>query len=124
MNPILSLVQDANASSDPFPILYSDHMLAELADLHDEMILQLRLELAGFSGKADFFNAMIDQHKKTAALLRAQLGHREAENAVEGVVVITGEASSDESKARFTEFANRLNGVTAVCNNMTVKSRA
>ena len=73
MNHVLSLVQAARRSSDPRPRLRSDRMLAELLALHDEMVEQLRLERRGGADHAGFLAGMIEQHEKTAALLRAKL---------------------------------------------------
>ena len=70
----------ASTSSDPGSGLYSDHMLAELIALQEEMIARLRLERLSVVGTADFLANMIDrflmgvidQHEKAAAMLRAQ----------------------------------------------------
>jgi hypothetical protein len=51
----------------------SDRMLSELLALNEEMIVQLRLEGLSSVGSTDFIVAMIDQHEKAAARLRAQL---------------------------------------------------
>lgn len=73
MNNVLSLVQSAHLSPEPGAILYSDHMLAELAALHDDMIAQLRLDCLRFVESTNFLSGMIAQHEKTAAELRAHL---------------------------------------------------
>jgi len=80
MNNILSLVSNAHPSSHPNPGLYSDHMLAELLALQEEMIAQLRRERLMVISTADFLTNMIDnflsgainQHEKSAAILRTQ----------------------------------------------------
>ena len=107
MNHILSLVPVARTSSDPGCGLYSDHMLAEVLALHEEMIVQLRLERLEDVGSADFFTGMIDQHEKTAAMLRARLENHEADTASAGVTVNTREASSSSNaeKSLVTRFA-------------------
>ena len=122
MNNVISLVQAARISQNPRPILYSERMLAELLALHEEMIVQLRLERHGVVGSADFLTGMIEQHEKTAAMLRARLENRLADASDEGVIVITGEASSAAQKSLVTKFAQGARGVTSVRNNMTVKS--
>jgi hypothetical protein len=85
MNHVLSFVQAARTSSDPGHSLYSNHMLAELLALHEEMIVQLRLERPGVVGSADFHTGMIDQQEKTAAMLRAKLEIPEADTTNDGV---------------------------------------
>ncbi|HSY54642.1 MAG TPA: hypothetical protein VK785_09355 [Opitutaceae bacterium] len=73
-------MSDAHTSSHPGSGLYSDHMLAELLALQEEMIAQLRLErlrvvdAAGFlTDRIDhFLTGIIDQHEKAAAILRTQ----------------------------------------------------
>lgn len=76
MNNVLVLVQAARTSSNPGPILYSEHMLIELLALHEEMIGQLRLERMEAAGNAAFLSGMIDQHEQTAAMIRAKLDGR------------------------------------------------
>lgn len=122
MNNVISLVQAARISSDPGPILYSERMVAELLALHEEMIVQLRLERLEVVGCGDFLTGMIDQHEKTAALLRAKLENRPADASDDGVIVITGEASSAAQKSLVTKFAQGARGVNSVRNEMTVKS--
>lgn len=87
MNNVRSLVQAARSSSDPRPYLYSDHMLAELLALHEEMIEQLSLERLGAAGSAGFLTDMIEQHEKTAAALRARLKLQEADLGKNGVML-------------------------------------
>ncbi len=79
MNNVLSLLQTARRLPEPQPALYSEHMLAELLSLHGDMIEQLRLEQLGSPAKAEFLALLIEQHKNTAAMLRAKLetGHVE-----------------------------------------------
>ena len=106
MNHLLSLVPVARASSDPGRGLYADPMLAEVLALHEEMIRQLRLERREAAGSADFFTDMIDQHEKTAAVLRARLANHGTNAASEDTIFITGDASSDAKKTlvpRFTQ---------------------
>ena len=73
MNHVLSLVQAARRSSDPRPGLRSGRMLVELLALHEEMIEQLRLERLAGADNAGFLAGMIEQHEKTAAMLRTKL---------------------------------------------------
>lgn len=73
MNHVLSLVRAARTSSDPSPGLYSDHMLAELLALHEEMIAQLRHERLNVPGDVSFIAGMIEQHERAAAQLGLQL---------------------------------------------------
>ena len=54
-------------------------MIAELLALHGEMIEQLRLERLASTCSVDFLTDLIDQHEKTAAMLRAKLENYEAE---------------------------------------------
>lgn len=124
MNKVLDLVQAARASSAPGPILYSDHMLIELLALHEEMIGQLRLERMEAAGNAAFLSGMIDQHEKTAAMIRAKLDGRSTEPDPEGEIVITGEASSEALRSRVTTFAQGVRGAATVQNKMTVKGGA
>lgn len=124
MNKVLSLVQAVRASSDPGPVLNSDHMLAELLVLHEEMIGQLRLERMGAVGRVDFLTGLIEQHEKTAAMLRAKLEQRDLGAIPDGLIVITGEASSEADKSLVTQSAEGARGVNSVRNNMTVRSGA
>ncbi|HWA11240.1 MAG TPA: hypothetical protein VG838_17495 [Opitutaceae bacterium] len=58
--------------------LYSDRMLGELLSLHEEMILQLRLErLEAGETSTDFLTGLIEQHERTAAMLRLRLAAHE-----------------------------------------------
>jgi len=122
MNHVLSLVQAARTSADPGQILYSDHMLAELLALHEEMIAQLHRERSEMISSAEALAEMIGQHEKTAAMLRAKLGERAADNATDGPIVVTGEASSDAAKSLVTKFAQGARGLQSVSNHMTVKN--
>jgi len=122
MNHVLSLVQAARLSPDPGQILYSDHMLAELLALHEEMIGQLRFERHELISNVDSLARMIEQHEKTAAMLRAKLEKPGADKAKDGPIVVTGEASSDAAKSLVTKFAQGARGLQSVSNHMTVKS--
>ena len=84
MNNVLSLVHSARLLPEPGAILYSDHMLAELAALHDDMVGQLRLECLRVVGSTGFLTGLIEQHEKTAAELRSQLGVLATESAPPG----------------------------------------
>jgi hypothetical protein len=72
MNNVRALLQTARASSEP-GVLYSDHMLAELAALHEEMVAQLLLELLSGADNSDFIVSMTAQHERAAASLRSRL---------------------------------------------------
>lgn len=89
MNKVLPLVPVARAAPDPGSVPYSDHMLGELLALHEEMIGQLRLERQGVIGCADFLTGVIEQHEKTAAMLRAKLENRGADITNDGLNVTT-----------------------------------
>jgi len=121
MNNVLTLVRAARTSADPGEILYSDHMLAELLALHQDVIMQLRLERHELTGNAQFLTSMIEQHEATAELLCAALDHRKAETTDAGPIVITGEASSAEKRSQVTRFAQGARGTNSVRNHMTVK---
>jgi predicted RNA-binding protein with EMAP domain len=121
MNKVLSLVRAARTSSEPVPILNSDHMLAELLALHEDMIEQLRLERVQVVDSADFLTGMIEQHEAMSAMLRTKLNNSEVGADHDGVIVITGEASSAAAKSLVTKFAEGARGVTPVRNDMTVR---
>ena len=122
MNHVLNLVQAARTSPDPGQILCSNHMLAELLALHEEMIAQLHFERRELITNADSLAGMIEQHEKTAAMLRVKLEKSEADKAKDGPIVVTGEASSDAAKSLVTKFARGARGLQSVSNHMTVKS--
>jgi len=73
------LTSAARSSADPGIDLAAEHMLSELLALHEEMIVQLRtdsaacLERFNDAGTADFLTGLMEQHEKTAWMLRAQL---------------------------------------------------
>jgi osmotically-inducible protein OsmY len=54
-------------------------------------------------------------HKSTSALKTKVTTN-------DGVIVVTGEASSDAEKSLVTKLASDVRGVKSVSNNMTVKS--
>ena len=60
-------------------------MIAELLDLHEEMIVQLRTDSQACTerfkdaGTADFLTGLMEQHEKAAWMLRAQLETEEEE---------------------------------------------
>lgn len=120
MNNVLPLIHAARNTADPTSILYSDHMLAELLALHEDMIEQLRLERLETVGNLEFLTTMIDQHEKTAAMLRAKLESHRTENTNDGVIVITGVARAKAQKSAVTKFARGADGANPVRNQMTV----
>ncbi len=74
--PASSLTRSRNTpSSASSPALggRSQHLLAELLALNEEMILQLGLERQDGTGTVDFLTKMIEQHEKAATLIRAEL---------------------------------------------------
>lgn len=73
MRPTLFLLHRDSPDPAPAPERFSAHVLAELLALNEEMIEQLCLERVTSVGRADFLTGMINQHEKTAALLRTQL---------------------------------------------------
>lgn len=80
------LTKAARTSADPGIDLPADHMLSELLALHEEMIVQLRtdseacIERFKDAGTADFLTGLMEQHEKTAWMLRAQLETEEEES--------------------------------------------
>jgi len=75
----------ARCSADPGIDLPAEHMLAELLDLHEEMVIQLRTDSVACSeryhdaGTADFLTGLMEKHEKSAWMLRAQLETEEEE---------------------------------------------
>ena len=77
------LTKAARSSAEPGSDLPAEHMLAELLALHEEMIVQLRTD-SGIcaknfkdAGTTDFLTGLMEQHEKTAWMLRAQLENDE-----------------------------------------------
>ena len=72
-------------SADPGIGLSGEHMLAELLDLHEEIIVRLRADSADCldchhdAGTADFLTGLMERHEKAAWFLRAQLETEEEE---------------------------------------------
>lgn len=79
MNQVLALLNASRGLPEPQRALHSDHMLAELLSLHGDMIEQLRLEQHGQPDKPEFITLLIEQHEKTADLLRAKIESRAPE---------------------------------------------
>jgi starvation-inducible DNA-binding protein len=79
------LMKAARISADPGIGLPAEHMLGELLDLHEEIIIQLRTDSEACAerfkdaGTADFLTGLMQQHEKTAWMLRAQLETEDAE---------------------------------------------
>ena len=71
MNNALAQTQPDRGASVLDSGLYSDHMLAELVFVNENMAAQLRLERSGPVGRAEFLTSLIDHHEETAAMLRA-----------------------------------------------------
>jgi starvation-inducible DNA-binding protein len=79
------LARAARSSADPGIGLSAEHMLSELLALHEELIVQLRTDSEACTGRfkdagtADFLTGLMEQHEKTAWMLRAQLESEEEE---------------------------------------------
>jgi starvation-inducible DNA-binding protein len=79
------LAKAARSSADPGIGLSDRRMLAELLTLHEELIVQLRTDSVtcttrfNDAGTTDFLTGLMQQHEKTAWMLRAQLETEEAE---------------------------------------------
>jgi starvation-inducible DNA-binding protein len=79
------LAKAARSSADPGIGLSDRRMLAELLTLHEELIVQLRTDSVtctaryNDTGTTDFLTGLMQQHEKTAWMLRAQLETEEAE---------------------------------------------
>ena len=79
------LTKSARCSADTGIGLPADRMLAELLELHEEMIVQLRADSESCAnryhdaGTADFLTGLMEKHEKAAWMLRAQLETEEAE---------------------------------------------
>ena len=78
MNNVISLVQASRHPFSPSAAVSAESMSAELLTLHEDMVSQLRLERLSGVGSAEFIRGMVAQHESAAAMLRAQLEHREA----------------------------------------------
>lgn len=78
------LAKIARTSAEAGAGLPPAHMLGELLALHEAMIVQLRADSAACSsrfrdpGTTGFLTCLMQQHEKTARLLRAQLATEEA----------------------------------------------
>lgn len=105
MNQVLSLVHAARASSDPAPSLYSDHMLAELLSLHEEMLAQMHRQRFSVIGTADFRTCIMKQHERAAAMLRAQLESSAPFSVGADAVAATHEAGSAAENSFALMFA-------------------
>ncbi len=78
MTTMLSSLSAPHASWYSGSSLCSDHMLANLLSLHEDMAVQLRTDAActtGFqtSSAAVFLAGMLSQHEQAASQLRTQL---------------------------------------------------
>ena len=104
MNNVLSLVRSARRLSEPGAILYSDHMLAELVALHDDMIAQLRLECLRAVGSTNFLTGMIAEHEQRADELRAHVH-------VAGTVAAMPGASTTPAPKRRGRWLRRSPGI-------------
>jgi starvation-inducible DNA-binding protein len=79
------LAKAARSSADPGIDLAAEHMIAELLALHEDLIVQLRKDSMECNtrfkdaGTTDFLTGLMEQHEKTAWMLRAQLETEEEE---------------------------------------------
>jgi starvation-inducible DNA-binding protein len=79
------LAEAARLSGDRGIDLPAEHMLAELLALHEDLVAQLRADSESCAtrfkdaGTADFLTGLMEQHEKTAWMLRAQLETEEEE---------------------------------------------
>ena len=79
------LSKAARLSADPGVDLAAEHMVSELLALHEEMVVQLRADSKACTdrykdaGTTDFLTGLMEQHEKTAWMLRAQLETEEEE---------------------------------------------
>jgi hypothetical protein len=90
MNHILPILHANGMNGGDAKPRRSDRMLAELLDLNEEMITQLRLERLSTVGTTDFIAGMIDQHEEAATRLRAQLArHKNGASHRPGAVPVT-----------------------------------
>jgi len=93
------LMKAARSSADPGIDLPAEHMLAELLALHEEIIVQLRVDSAACAerfkdaGTADFLTGLMERHEKTAWMLRAQLETEEEEASQDRLVEIQNSKS-------------------------------
>lgn len=80
------LAKAARSSADPGAGLPAERMLAELLALHEDLIVQLRIDgetcTTRFkdAGTADFLTGLMVRHEKAAWMLRAQLETEEEES--------------------------------------------
>ncbi|HKB90622.1 MAG TPA: DNA starvation/stationary phase protection protein [Opitutaceae bacterium] len=79
------LLKAARLSADPGAGLAAENMIAGLLDLHEDMVVQLRLDVDvsanryNDAGTADFLTGLMEYHEKTAWMLRALLEDETAE---------------------------------------------
>jgi starvation-inducible DNA-binding protein len=75
----------ARCSAEPGIGLAAEHMVGELLALHEDLIVQLRADSEACAvrfkdaGTADFLTGLMEQHEKTAWMLRAQIETEEEE---------------------------------------------
>ena len=81
MNNTLPFPPASPPDGEPQPVRHPDQVLAELLKLNEEMVVQLRLERLSVVGTANFLTTMIEQHEKTAEMLRAQLENHNPDDA-------------------------------------------
>jgi starvation-inducible DNA-binding protein len=79
------LTKAARTSADPGIGLPAEHMLAELLALHEDLVVQLRIDSENCTnrfkdaGTADFLTGLMERHEKAAWMLRSQLETEEEE---------------------------------------------
>ena len=73
MNNVLSAVQATRTPFESRLTGSSDSLLSQLVLLHEEMIVQLRLERMSGVATPAFLKSMIEQHEQAAVRIRSQL---------------------------------------------------
>lgn len=81
---LAELTKAARSFADPGIGLSADHMLSELLALHEDLVVQIRTDAGsagrlGDIGTVDFLTGLLEEHEKTAWMLRAQLETEEEE---------------------------------------------
>jgi len=94
--------------------------LAEVSGVHERMLGHLAFELLDVG----FLPELIAQYEVAAAFRRANPESPRTNAVADGVIVLTGEASSAAARAGITRSAQGSSAVNTVSNQMTVKKPA
>ncbi len=94
--------------------------LAEVLGVHERMLGHLALELLDVG----FLPELIAQYEAAAAIRRADPECPRTNAVADGVIVLTGEASSAAARAGITRSAQGSSAANMVSNQMTVKKPA